>query len=541
MPKIELITRLKELHPLLQQLFDLSSSPGLSIGVLHQGNPIYTAHFGVRAANRPEPPDDNTLYNLASFTKLIAASIVASMVDDGLLSWDIPIREYLPQFRQRTDELGQQVTLADLLSNRSGLSGQATYWGQMSYEWLLKKEDIVPTSCEVRAVRPFREEFVYSTWGYGLVTAVVEEISHKPFSVCAEDRIFKPLGMVRSTTNVPLVDNVVEMHGIETSGKAYVFPWNPGWTDDTGFVAAAGARSSIKELLMMYKAMLHAYKHQTKTDMDSTPGSPFKYMRRIFKPHIGVAGRATEEVGYCLGAYRTTLPGNLSGPTINRILLGRKVDTTFGYNSVGTVVYHQNGARPGAFGALHLIPSINSAIVVLTNSLPLYDVCDYIAQLILGVLLGENQLPDYLSLAKSAKHVNITLYDKLGAFLEMGKGGTPPEVPLTTFEGNYRKNGGTFYFTVKIKSGKLELSCLSRPLTKYVLEPYGGNTFYIPLDRTTEICYKGMWPLLPPQTRIVTFDSNDHGQIISMSYHHDFTSTEPDLYTKDLKEAKARI
>jgi len=541
MPNTELITQMEMLHPLFQQLFDLSSSPGLSIGVLHQGNPIYTTHFGVRAANRPEVPDDDTLYNLASFTKLIAASIVASLVHDGLLGWDVPIREYLPQFRQRKDELGQEVTLADLLSNRSGLSGQATYWGQMSYEWLLKKEDIVLTSCEVEAVRPFRKEFVYSTWGYGLVTAVVEEVSRKPFSACAEERIFKPLGMSRSTTNVPLVDNVVEMHGVETSGKAHIFPWNPGWTDDTGFVAAAGARSSVKELLVMYKSMLHAYKHQTKDDRDTTPGSPFTYMRRIFEPHIGVGGRAKEEVGYCLGAYRTTLPGNLSGSTINRILLGKKAGTTFGHKSVGTVVFHQNGARPGAFGALHLVPSIDSAIVIVTNSLPLYDVCDYIAQLSLAVLLGEDQLPDYLSLAKSARHANVTLYDKLGAFLEMGKDNTPPELPLTSFEGNYRKNGGTFYFTVKVKNRKLELSCLNRRLTRYILEPYGGNTFYIPLDRTTEICHRGMWPFLPPHTRIVAFDSNDHGEIISMSYHHDFTALEPDIYIRDITKLKARI
>lgn len=62
---------------------------------------------------------------------------------DGLFDWDTPIWEYLPRFRQRKDELGHKVTLADLLSNRSGLSGQATYWGQMSYEWLLRRKTLM--------------------------------------------------------------------------------------------------------------------------------------------------------------------------------------------------------------------------------------------------------------------------------------------------------------------------------------------------------------------------------------------------------------
>lgn len=90
MPTTTPTIQMEMLHDLFQQLFDLSKSPGLSIGILQQRNPIHTNHFGVRAVNKPEVTDDDTLCNLASFTKLIAASIVNSLVHDVLVGWDTP-------------------------------------------------------------------------------------------------------------------------------------------------------------------------------------------------------------------------------------------------------------------------------------------------------------------------------------------------------------------------------------------------------------------------------------------------------------------
>ncbi|KAH8590319.1 hypothetical protein B0O99DRAFT_599180 [Bisporella sp. PMI_857] len=208
----------------------------------------------------------------------------------------------------------------------------------------------------------------------------------------------------------------------------------------------------------MYKAMIHAYKHQNTNNVNLTPGSPFKYMRRAFEPHIGVQGNPKEKVGYCLGTYRTLLPGNLSTSTINMILLGKSQKVVFGLQSAGVEIFHQNGAHPGAFGALHLVPSIDSAVFVLANSLPLYDVCDYVGQLVLAILLGEHRLPDYLSLAKTAKSVYVSLYDKIGAFLDMGKTNTPPDFPLTSYEGGYY-NKRRSIFPLSLKKGSW--SCLA--------------------------------------------------------------------------------
>lgn len=144
---------------------------------MHHGDVIHTAHFIRQDVLRPNPPDDDTIYHVASLTKAITASAVACLVDDDILDWDLPVRHYLPEFGQGRDELGQHCTLKDLLSNRTGLVIANLLWGQKEGEFLLPKSEIVRTTCYLDAIKPFRESFVYSQWNYVLMTEIVERVT----------------------------------------------------------------------------------------------------------------------------------------------------------------------------------------------------------------------------------------------------------------------------------------------------------------------------------------------------------------------------
>ena len=113
----ELIEQPKALEPTFAGLLAISCAPGLSLGVLHHGKIIHTAHFGRQHYLSPTPPNDDTIYRVASLTKVLTSSAVALLVEEGILDWDVPIRKYLPVFSQRTDELGHKTTLRDLLSH----------------------------------------------------------------------------------------------------------------------------------------------------------------------------------------------------------------------------------------------------------------------------------------------------------------------------------------------------------------------------------------------------------------------------------------
>lgn len=78
-----------------------SGSPGLSLGVLHHGEGLHTAHFGRRDLNKSDSPDDNTIYKVASLIKLVASDAVANLVHEGILDWNLPIQHYLPEFAKR--------------------------------------------------------------------------------------------------------------------------------------------------------------------------------------------------------------------------------------------------------------------------------------------------------------------------------------------------------------------------------------------------------------------------------------------------------
>lgn len=123
------VDRLRSFHPTIAEILAISGSPGLSLGVLHHGDVIHNAHFGRRDTSEPSPLNDDTIYHVASLMKVMTAGVVGSLVDDGIPSWDVPIRGYFPAFGQRLDKLGRKATLRDLLANRTGLAVAHAMWG----------------------------------------------------------------------------------------------------------------------------------------------------------------------------------------------------------------------------------------------------------------------------------------------------------------------------------------------------------------------------------------------------------------------------
>ncbi|KUJ07886.1 beta-lactamase/transpeptidase-like protein [Mollisia scopiformis] len=440
---MEISTRLNRLQPLLEELFDLSSSPGISIGVLHEDVPAWTIHLGRRRISEPTPPDNDTLYNVASITKLMTAGVVANLVAKGLLDWDTPIREYLSEFGERRDEVGQNATITDLLSNRTGLSAQNTFWGVMKEDIFPGAEQIPRMACHIPAIGKFRESFIYSSWGYGLVTSAIERVTGKPFSACVEEYIFRPLGMVRSTTNLPQSDKVVFKHWVGIDGIAHEFPWSTyrGWSDETGFGGAVGAR------------------------------------------------------------------------------------TTFtGYN-----------------GSMILDPQSQTAIVVLVNSLPLFDITDVAGQLILGAILEETNPPDYTSLSKSVRHVNTLLYDAYTAGLEKKKTEVPTQFPLKHYEGEYFDKARIICYSVCVYGDRqLQVRVKGSSLTCYILESWGGELFCLRPDREGELS-QSMWPFTSLKSRMFMFNCSPE-EVLSFTWHHDITpGSKPETFTKDSQKSIARL
>ena len=158
----QLTQKLARLAPTITEILKISGTPGISIGVLHQGNIVHTAHFGYRDVSSAKSPNDDTVYHLASLTKAIAAAAVGCLVEEQRLNWDEPISDILSDLGSRDDDIGKKASLVDVLSHRTGLTGANALWIQRNQEFMMPKNETVRTAAYIDTVKPFRETFHYN-------------------------------------------------------------------------------------------------------------------------------------------------------------------------------------------------------------------------------------------------------------------------------------------------------------------------------------------------------------------------------------------
>ena len=105
----------------IETVMDASGVPGLSLAVVHQGETVFAEGYGVRSLATASPVDADTVFQLASVSKSVGATVVARQVGQGTVAWETPVVENLPGFTLADPWVTQHVTIADLYTHRSGL------------------------------------------------------------------------------------------------------------------------------------------------------------------------------------------------------------------------------------------------------------------------------------------------------------------------------------------------------------------------------------------------------------------------------------
>src|SRR5438552_18718621 len=99
--------------------------PGVAIGILHEGDEDIAA-YGVTNIEHPLPVDADTLFQIASITKTITATIVMRLVERGALDLDAPVRRYIPEFRVRDEYAPSRATLPHPRPHPGGWLGDSS-------------------------------------------------------------------------------------------------------------------------------------------------------------------------------------------------------------------------------------------------------------------------------------------------------------------------------------------------------------------------------------------------------------------------------
>src|SRR6202521_4219184 len=92
--------------------------PGVAIAVVKDGKVLAVRGYGVRELGKPETIDENTIFDAASLTKSFTVAAIASLLDEKKMSWDDPVKRYIPTIEFPDPYLTANITMRDLLCHR---------------------------------------------------------------------------------------------------------------------------------------------------------------------------------------------------------------------------------------------------------------------------------------------------------------------------------------------------------------------------------------------------------------------------------------
>jgi uncharacterized protein YbbC (DUF1343 family)/CubicO group peptidase (beta-lactamase class C family) len=171
--------------------------PGAVILVGHQGRIVYRKAFGLRAVEPcPEPMTVDTIFDLASLTKVVATTTaVMELVDRGRLKLDAPVATYWPAFAANGKG---RITIRQLLMHTSGLRP-----GLMArFRWS-DYNGAMAAVIEDRPVNLPGTKFSYSDVNFITLCEIVHRVSGQPLDVYCAKQVFGPMGMKDTFFNPP--------------------------------------------------------------------------------------------------------------------------------------------------------------------------------------------------------------------------------------------------------------------------------------------------------------------------------------------------
>lgn len=186
-----------KLDGIAEELMASSGIPGMAVAVVHGGKTLYAKGFGVRDTRSGEKVDPDTVFQLASLSKPIAATVVAHQVGIRDLGWDAPVVAHLPWFALSDPAVTGMVTVADLFAHRSGLPDHA---GDVLEDLGYDRRTVLERLRRL-PLAPFRTSYAYTNFGVTAAAEAVAAAAGKRWEDLSEQVLYRPLGMA-STSSV---------------------------------------------------------------------------------------------------------------------------------------------------------------------------------------------------------------------------------------------------------------------------------------------------------------------------------------------------
>jgi CubicO group peptidase (beta-lactamase class C family) len=336
-------TALAKLDPYIAETMQKTKLPGLAVAVVYKGQLVFIKGYGVRKLGDPAKVDGDTVFEIASVSKPIASTIVASLVGTGEVSWDDRIQALEPNFALSNPAATAQVTIRDLFAHRSGLPTDAgDYLEDLGYSrpQILHQMRLVPL------VSQFRDTYNYSNFGLTEAAIAVALKTGKTWEELAQERLYAKIGMGSTSSRYSDYENNPNKAALHYLQDGVYKNWFVREADSES--PAGGVSSNVRDLakwmeLQLNNGAFHGNQIVDRTALDET-----------HKPQICKAGVGPYAPGQCPGNNFYGLGWNVSHDAQGRLQLS-----------------HSGAFDSGGATAVYLLPSEQIGIVALTNGTPI--------------------------------------------------------------------------------------------------------------------------------------------------------------------------
>lgn len=400
-------TELAHLEQYIEDQLAAFHVPGVSLAVIKGDDILLLKGFGKRRLEGDLPMTENTVMPIGSTTKTFTSALLATLVDDGLIEWDKPVRDYLPDFRMYDPVATDNMTPRDLLCHRSGLPRHDMVWyGNKE----LTRADAVHRLRYLKPNKGFREVWQYNNLMFLTAGYLAETLLGMSWEDAVRTRLLEPLGMSNTTFSVD------EAQALPDHARPYVFKDEKNEEVPYRGIDLAGPAGSINAPLkdLARWAVVHANKGSFEgKQIVSAAAVKQMHGAAMVMPEGGDYWPENTGIAYGLGWFINIYRGH-------RVL-------------------HHGGNIDGFSSMLTVIPEAGIAVVALTNlhGTPLRD---FLPLRIFDELLGLEPLPweaRYLELFEGIRSGMKTAKEHRAATTQ----DAPTSHPLEAYAGRYTHPG----------------------------------------------------------------------------------------------------
>ena len=301
--------------------------PALSVAIVQDNEIRFQGAYGIADLEHFVPAKTFTVYRIASTSKPITAVAAMQLVESGKLDLDAPIQKYVPNFPVKNFP----VTTRQILAHLSGVRGYKQGEGERTIRYNTLTDALAIFKDDPLEGEP-GTRFLYTTYGYTLLGAVIEGASGMSFMDYLREHIFKPAGMLHTTVDdiFAIIPNRARGYTPRVFGQLDGNYRNPVLMDSSYKIPGGGLVSSAEDMARFAIAVQNGVLVKPET------------FAEMSKSRKTADGRAT---GYGYGWY---------------------VGGSLGFSADPEAVWH-GGVQPGFTSDLVILPKKRFAVVILTN------------------------------------------------------------------------------------------------------------------------------------------------------------------------------